>query len=121
MPRVAGINIPDRKHIVISLQSIFGIGKTIAKQICEKVGVDPTKKAIDIDNDTLEKIRGIIDSDYQVEGDLRREEAANIKRLKDLRTYRGSRHRRRLPMRKRTKTNAKTCKRGKRHKSAEAG
>tara|TARA_Y100001970_G_scaffold250734_1_gene322787 strand:- start:15528 stop:15884 length:357 start_codon:yes stop_codon:yes gene_type:complete len=110
MARVAGVNIPDAKHAEISLTHIFGIGKSTARQICEKVGVDPSTKISEFSEDQLEAIRTAI-SEYIVEGDLRREIATNIKRLQDLGTNRGIRHRRHLPVRgQRTKTNARTRK-----------
>jgi small subunit ribosomal protein S13 len=110
MARIAGINIPTHKHIVIGLQSIFGIGETRAKQICETLKLDPTTKVSALTEGELEEIRGVI-AQFQVEGDLRREVAMNIKRLRDLGCYRGIRHRKSLPMRgQRTKTNARTRK-----------
>ncbi|HIF88832.1 MAG TPA: 30S ribosomal protein S13 [Candidatus Thioglobus sp.] len=110
MARIAGINIPTHKHIVIGLQSIFGIGETRAKQICETLKLDPTTKVSALTEGELEEIRGVI-AQFQVEGDLRREVAMNIKRLRDLGCYRGIRHRKSLPLRgQRTKTNARTRK-----------
>ena len=110
MARIAGINIPTNKHIVIGLQSIFGIGNTRSKLICEAVKLDPTTKVSELTEDQLESIRVAI-SKYEVEGDLRREVAMNIKRLRDLGCYRGIRHRKSLPLRgQRTKTNARTRK-----------
>ena len=110
MARIAGINIPTDKHIVIALQSIFGIGKTRSKIICETLNLDPSAKATELTEDQLESIRVAV-SKYEVEGDLRREVAMNIKRLRDLGCYRGIRHRKSLPLRgQRTKTNARTRK-----------
>ncbi|MGE4569712.1 MAG: 30S ribosomal protein S13 [Gammaproteobacteria bacterium] len=110
MARIAGINIPTHKHIVIGLQSIFGIGETRAKQICETLKLDPTTKVSALTEGELEEIRSVI-SQFQVEGELRREVAMNIKRLRDLGCYRGIRHRKSLPLRgQRTKTNARTRK-----------
>jgi len=110
MARIAGINIPTHKHIVIGLQSIFGIGETRSKQICETLKLDPTTKVSALTEGELEEIRGVI-AQFQVEGDLRRELAMNIKRLRDLGCYRGIRHRKSLPLRgQRTKTNARTRK-----------
>jgi len=110
MARIAGINIPTHKHIVIGLQSIFGIGETRAKQICETLKLDPTTKVSALTEGELEEIRGVI-AQFQVEGDLRREVAMSIKRLRDLGCYRGIRHRKSLPLRgQRTKTNARTRK-----------
>ena len=110
MARIAGINIPTDKHIVIGLQSIFGIGKTRSKLICETLKLDPSTKVSELTEDELESIRATV-SKYDVEGDLRREVAMNIKRLRDLGCYRGIRHRKSLPLRgQRTKTNARTRK-----------
>jgi small subunit ribosomal protein S13 len=110
MARIAGINIPTHKHIVIGLQSIFGIGETRAKSICEELKLDPETKVVDLAEDQLELIRNAV-AKYEVEGDLRRQVAMDIKRLKDLGCYRGIRHRKSLPLRgQRTKTNARTRK-----------
>lgn len=111
MARIAGVDIPGRKHIVISLRYIYGVGPAIASQVCEKAGIEPTKLADDLDEAELKRIRDILDNDYQVEGDLRREIAMHVKRLMDLGCYRGLRHRRGLPVRgQRTHTNARTRK-----------
>jgi small subunit ribosomal protein S13 len=110
MARIAGINIPDNKHAGISLTYIFGIGRTKAKQLCEKVGVDPSTKIQDLGEDKLDALRSEI-AQMTVEGDLRRENSMNIKRLMDLGCYRGIRHRRGLPVRgQRTRTNARSRK-----------
>ena len=110
MARIAGINIPTNKHIVIGLQSIFGIGETRSKLICQTLKLDPSTKVSDLTEDQLESIRATI-TQFEVEGDLRREIAMNIKRLRDLGCYRGIRHRKGLPLRgQRTKTNARTRK-----------
>ena len=110
MARIAGINIPTNKHIVIGLQSIFGIGETRSKLICQTLKLDPSTKVSDLTEDQLESIRTTI-TQFEVEGDLRREIAMNIKRLRDLGCYRGIRHRKGLPLRgQRTKTNARTRK-----------
>jgi small subunit ribosomal protein S13 len=110
MARIAGINIPTDKHIVIALQSIFGIGQTRSKLICETLKLEPSTKVSELTEDQLESIRAVV-SKYEVEGDLRREVAMNIKRLRDLGCYRGIRHRKSLPLRgQRTKTNARTRK-----------
>ncbi len=110
MARIAGINIPTDKHIVIGLQSIFGIGQTRSKLICETLKLDPSTKVSELTEDQLESIRVAV-SKYEVEGELRREVAMNIKRLRDLGCYRGIRHRKSLPLRgQRTKTNARTRK-----------
>ena len=110
MARVAGINIPDNKHAEVSLTYVYGIGKTRAKDICTIIGVDPSTKIADLSEDQLEKVRTEVGK-YIVEGDLRREVATNIKRLQDLGTNRGIRHRRHLPVRgQKTKNNARTRK-----------
>ena len=110
MARIAGINIPTDKHIVIGLQSIFGIGQTRSKLICETLKLEPSTKVSELTEDQLESIRVEV-TKYEVEGDLRREVAMNIKRLRDLGCYRGIRHRKSLPLRgQRTKTNARTRK-----------
>jgi small subunit ribosomal protein S13 len=116
MARIAGVNIPDHKHIVIALTSIYGVGRTTAHKLCELIGVDPSTKVSQVSEDKLETLRGEI-AKITVEGDLRRVVSMNIKRLMDLGCYRGLRHRRGLPVRgQRTKTNARTRK-GKRKSS----
>lgn len=110
MARIAGVNIPDHKHAVISLTYIFGIGRTTAKQLCETTGVAQDEKIGQLSEEQLDALRNAISS-MNVEGDLRREVSMNIKRLLDLGCYRGLRHRRNLPLRgQRTKTNARTRK-----------
>lgn len=110
MARIAGINIPVHKHADIALTAIYGIGRTSARNICKAVGIEPSTKIRDLDEATLENIRGEI-AKYSVEGDLRREVSLNIKRMMDLGCYRGLRHRRGLPVRgQRTRTNARTRK-----------
>jgi len=110
MARLAGINIPDNKHAAISLTYIYGIGNTTAKMLCETTGVSPSAKVQDLTEEELDKLRAEI-AKMNVEGDLRRENQLNIKRLLDLGCYRGIRHRRGLPLRgQRTKTNARTRK-----------
>ena len=110
MARIAGINIPVHKHTEIGLTSIFGIGRTRARQICEAAGIAPSVKIKDLTEEEVEKLRTEV-ARFEVEGDLRREISMNIKRLMDLGTYRGIRHRRGLPLRgQRTKTNARTRK-----------
>jgi small subunit ribosomal protein S13 len=110
MARIAGVNIPDNKHVVISLRYVYGIGATVAKGLCARTGVNPSAKVSDLSEDQLDSLRNEI-SKLTVEGDLRREVSMNIKRLMDLGTYRGIRHRRGLPVRgQRTKTNARTRK-----------
>ena len=111
MARISGVNIPTDKRVVISLTYIFGIGHTFASEICKKANIDESVRVKDLTEDQLTKIRSLIDSDYTVEGDLRRTVSLNIKRLLDLGCYRGLRHRKRLPVRgQRTKTNARTRK-----------
>ncbi len=110
MARIAGVNIPDRKHAVIALTAIYGIGRSRAEKICEAAGVAPDSKMIELDEEQVDKIRAEV-AKYVVEGDLRREISMNIKRLMDLGCNRGIRHRRGLPLRgQRTKTNARTRK-----------
>lgn len=110
MARIAGVNIPVDKHVSISLTYIYGIGPTLALKICRDAGVQPTAKVRELDEANLDAIRQEIEK-YEVEGDLRREVSMNIKRLMDLGTYRGVRHRRGLPLRgQRTRTNARTRK-----------
>ncbi len=111
MARIAGVNIPTQKRVVISLQYIHGIGPKFAEEICEKVGVPSERRVNELSDAEVMQIREAIDRDYMVEGDLRRETAMNIKRLMDLGCYRGLRHRRGLPVRgQRTHTNARTRK-----------
>jgi small subunit ribosomal protein S13 len=108
--RIAGINIPLNKHIVIALTSIYGIGHSRAKQICEAAGISPETPVKDLAEPEVAKLRTAV-ANFTVEGDLRRETSMNIKRLMDLGCYRGIRHRRGLPLRgQRTRTNARTRK-----------
>ncbi|MFO8024790.1 30S ribosomal protein S13 [Thiohalophilus sp.] len=110
MARIAGINIPVNKHAEIALTSIYGIGRTRARQICEGAGIDPSTKIRELDDNAVESLRNEV-AKLSVEGDLRREISMNIKRLMDLGCYRGIRHRRGLPLRgQRTRTNARTRK-----------
>ena len=109
MARIAGVDIPRDKRVVISLTYIYGIGRTTSDQILEAVGIDPSKRVKDLDNNELALLRDYIDKNYRVEGDLRREVSMNIKRLIEIGSYRGLRHRRNLPARgQRTRTNART-------------
>ena len=111
MARIAGINLPNTKHIWVALTSIYGIGKSRAIKICSDAGVGKEKKVKDLNENDLEILRNFI-SKYQLEGDLRREITMNIKRLMDIGSYRGIRHRRGLPTRgQRTRTNAR-CRKG---------
>ncbi|WP_331828347.1 30S ribosomal protein S13 [Candidatus Blochmannia sp. SNP] len=110
MVRIAGVNIPDRKHTVIALMSIYGIGKSRARLICSNIGINEHLQLCKLSEIHIDKLRDAVDK-YIVEGDLRREVTLNIKRLIDLGTYRGLRHRRNLPVRgQRTRTNARTRK-----------
>ncbi|GAA4652632.1 30S ribosomal protein S13 [Kistimonas scapharcae] len=110
MARIAGVNVPDNKHTVISLTYVYGVGRQTAQKICEATGINPTAKMGQLSEDDVEKLRTEV-GNYTVEGDLRREINMNIKRLMDLGCYRGLRHRRNLPLRgQRTKTNARTRK-----------
>ena len=110
MARIAGVNIPDNKHAVISLTYIYGVGRATAKKLCESTGVDEQSKISDLSEDQMDALRSEVGK-MNVEGDLRREVNMNIKRLMDLGCNRGLRHRRSLPLRgQRTKTNARTRK-----------
>ncbi|MGC1453877.1 MAG: 30S ribosomal protein S13 [Nitrospirota bacterium] len=120
MARIAGVDLPKDKKIGISLTYIFGIGPTSAKKILAEAGIDPNIKSNNLTESDIVKIRTILDRDYTVEGDLRRDVTMHIKRLMDIGSYRGLRHRRGLPVRgQRTKTNARTRKGPK--KSAMSG
>jgi small subunit ribosomal protein S13 len=111
LARIAGVNIPTQKRVVIALTYIHGIGRTKARQICEKIGIPMERRVHELTDDETVRIREVIDEDYTVEGDLRREISMNIKRLMDLGCYRGLRHRRGLPVHgQRTHTNARTRK-----------
>jgi len=110
MARIAGINVPDNKHTVIALQSIYGIGPTRARKICEVSNISPSIKIKELTEDEIETLRSEVVK-YNIEGDLRREVTLNIKRLMDLGTYRGIRHRKGLPLRgQKTKNNSRTRK-----------
>jgi len=109
--RIAGVNIPSNKRVTIGLRYIYGIGATKAQQICDRLEIPEARRVNELSDDEVMKIRELIDGEYRVEGDLRREVAMNIKRLMDLGCYRGLRHRRGLPVRgQRTHTNARTRK-----------
>ncbi len=111
MARVAGVNIPTQKRVEIALTYIHGVGRKIAREICGRVGIPPQRRVHELTDAEVLKIREMIDREYKVEGDLRRDVAMNIKRLMDLGCYRGLRHRRGLPVRgQRTHTNARTRK-----------
>ncbi len=111
MARLSGIDLPRNKRMEVALTYIYGIGRSTSKEILKKASVDINKKSDDLTEDDVRALRNVIDADYQVEGDKRREVAMNIKRLMDLGCYRGLRHRRGLPVNgQRTKTNARTRK-----------
>lgn len=111
MARIAGVNIPTEKRVEIGLTYIHGIGRKLSRQICDKAGIPLNRRVHQLTDDEVIRIRELIDSDYSVEGDLRRNTAMNIKRLMDLGCYRGLRHRKGLPVRgQRTHTNARTRK-----------
>lgn len=111
MARIAGVNIPTNKRVIIALQYIHGIGATKSGEICQKVNIDLARRVNELSDAEVIQVREVIDHDYMVEGDLRRDVAMNIKRLMDLGCYRGLRHRRGLPVRgQRTHTNARTRK-----------
>ncbi|WP_427340482.1 30S ribosomal protein S13 [Caloranaerobacter sp. DY30410] len=111
MARIAGVDLPRDKRVEIGLTYIFGIGRSRSNEILAKAGINPDTRVKDLTEEEVNKLRHIIENEYVVEGDLRREIALNIKRLKDINCYRGIRHRRGLPVRgQRTKTNARTRK-----------
>jgi small subunit ribosomal protein S13 len=111
MARIAGVDLPKHKQIAYSLPYLYGIGKRTAFELCAKAGIAPTKKTEELTEGEIKKIRELLESDYKVEGDLRREVQMNIKRLMDLGCYRGLRHRKGLPVHgQRTHTNARTRK-----------
>lgn len=109
MARIAGVDIPVNKQVYFSLQYIFGIGPAISRRVIEKAGVEATKKVADLSDEEISRLREIIDKEIRVEGDLRKEVTLNIKRLMDIGSYRGIRHRHSLPVRgQRTRTNGRT-------------
>ena len=111
MARISGVNIPTNKKIQVALTYIFGIGPKIANDICQKASIEKTKRVNQLNNEEVNKIRELVESNYSVEGDLRRKISIIIKRLTDLGCYRGIRHRKKLPVRgQRTHTNARTRK-----------
>ena len=111
MARIAGVNLPRNKRIVIALTYIYGIGRSTSEKVLREVEVDPSIRSDDLTDEQLARIREKIENEYKIEGDLRREVTTNIKRLMDIGCYRGLRHRRSLPVRgQRTKTNARTRK-----------
>ncbi|MEX0934846.1 MAG: 30S ribosomal protein S13 [Candidatus Paceibacterota bacterium] len=118
--RIAGVTIPDNKHLSIALTSIYGVGRSRAQKILEKAGVDMQTKAEDLSEKEESEIRSIVE-EYKIEGDLKREKSSNIKRLKDIDAYRGKRHQKGLPARgQRTKTNSRTV-RGNTRKTMGSG
>lgn len=111
MPRILGVDIPNDKRTVISLRYIYGIGPFFAVKLCEQTGIDPEKRARDLSEDELAKLAALLDNEYVVEGQLRRQVQQHISRLRDIGCYRGLRHRKGLPVRgQRTRTNARTRK-----------
>lgn len=121
MARISGVNIPTEKRVVISLTYIYGIGKTSAQKILKQAQIDESVRVKDLTDDQINKIRAVIDKEFHVEGDLRREVLQNIKRLKDIGCYRGLRHMKNLPVRgQRTKTNSRTV-RGNKRSTAGSG
>src|SRR3989344_5262859 len=109
MPRIAGVSIPDNKRIQIALTYIYGIGNSLCKKILEETKIDLNKKAKDLTQQEINALREVIEKKYKIEGDLRRQVMVNIKRLKDIGTWRGMRHSKKLPVRgQRTKTNTRT-------------
>lgn len=109
MARIAGVTLPNDKHIVIALTAIYGIGRTLASRILQTTQISPQVKVKDLSEVDVQKLRNLIEKQHRVEGDLRREVLANVKRMKDIGCYRGSRHAKRLPARgQRTKTNSRT-------------
>ena len=111
MPRIQGVDLPGDKQVVIALQYLYGIGDWVAAEICFRLGIDPFMKSSALNDDQMARISGLLDKDYLVEGQLRRSIQQNIARLRDIQCYRGTRHRRNLPVRgQRTRTNARTRK-----------
>jgi small subunit ribosomal protein S13 len=111
MPRILGVDIPNDKRTVISLRYIYGIGPFLAEQLCERTGISPDKRARDLTEDDLAKLAVLLDNEYVVEGQLRRQVQQNIGRLREIGSYRGLRHRKGLPVHgQRTRTNARTRK-----------
>jgi small subunit ribosomal protein S13 len=111
MPRIAGVDIPDRKKILYALQYVYGVGPKFAADILAEAGIDPQRRANDLSDQEVAQIAGILDASFIVEGALRRQVSQNIQRLRDIRSYRGERHRKGLPVRgQRTRCNARTRK-----------
>ena len=111
MPRLMGVDIPNDRPTVVSLTYLYGVGQQVARELCHKAGIEPHVKARELHEDELARLAALLDKDYVVEGQLRRQVAQNISRLRDISCYRGLRHRRGLPVRgQRTRTNARTRK-----------
>ncbi len=111
MPRLLGVDIPNDKKVVYSLQYLYGVGPSVAREACVKTKIDPSKQARDLDEDELSRLASLLERDYTVEGPLRRQVGQSISRLREIRAYRGLRHRLGLPVRgQRTRTNARTRK-----------
>ena len=109
MPRLMGVDIPNDKQIQYSLTYLYGVGLNVSREVCEKLGIEPTRPASDIQEEDLGRIAALLERDYTVEGPLRRQVAQNISRLREIKSYRGMRHRASLPVRgQRTKTNSRT-------------
>ncbi len=122
MPRLVGVDIPAEKRIIISLTYIYGVGSTSAKSICQVLSIDPDKRAHELSEDELSRVASYIDKNFIIEGELKRLEAANIARLRQINCYRGIRHRRGLPVRgQKTRTNARTRKGKKRTVAGKKG
>ena len=111
MPRLLGVDLPNEKQTVFSLTYLYGVGPRIAREVCQKAGIDPHRRARDLNEDEVARLSVLLERDYTVEGPLRRQVAQNINRLRDIKCYRGIRHRLGLPVRgQRTRTNARTRK-----------
>jgi len=109
MARIAGVDIPRDKQVVFALPYIYGLGRPTAQKICEQTGIDPSRMVRDLTDEEVVRLRGVVEGEHVVEGDLRREVRQNVQRLIEINSYRGQRHRRGLPVRgQRTKTNART-------------
>jgi len=109
MPRIAGINIPDQKKIKVALTYIYGIGPSLSREILDRAGIDPERRAKDLTSDEVSRLKEILENNYKIEGELRRERMMNIKRLKDIGSWRGIRHLKGLPVRgQKTQTNTRT-------------
>ena len=108
MPRISGVNIPDNKRIEIALTYIYGIGPALSRLVLKTTGVSPDKRAKDLTNDEINKIQSVVEKNYRIEGELRRQILGDIKRMKETGTWRGMRHAKKLPLHGRTKTNSRT-------------